>query len=97
MLFAVFFGLIRFANATLRKLIAVMLATSTGGNREIASPTITATPIFAMKAAAIPIMIGRVRNRVASTPVVYSSLSPTISATNTVPNVVKKMSTIELV
>jgi hypothetical protein len=82
------------AKATPRKLIAVMLATKIGGSREIAWPTRTATAIFAMKAAAIPKVIGSVRYRAARTPVVYRSLSPTISATNTVPNVVKKMSTI---
>ena len=36
-------------------------ATNSLGNLEIASPTRTATPILAMNAAAIPIIIGAVR------------------------------------
>jgi hypothetical protein len=56
----------------------------------IADPMSTAAPIFAMKAAAIPSAIGADAYRVASTPVVYSSLSPTISATSTNPNVARK-------
>jgi hypothetical protein len=47
--------------ATLRKLTALMEATSNGGKVEMALPTITATPIFAMKATTIPNMIGNVR------------------------------------
>jgi hypothetical protein len=47
--------------ATPIKLIAVIAATSNFGNLEIASPIKTATPIFAMKAAAMPTMIGIVR------------------------------------
>ena len=58
------------ANATPRKLIAVIVATRSRGNFEMASPTSTATPILAMKAIAIPNMIGSVRYRAASTPVV---------------------------
>ncbi len=37
---------------------------------EMASPTSTATPILAMKAIAMPNMIGNVRYRAANTPVV---------------------------
>src|SRR5713226_1349716 len=40
-------------SATLRKLIAVIVATSGDGNFEIAFPTTTARPIFAMNAVAI--------------------------------------------
>ena len=53
-----------------KKLIAVMVATSHEGKVEMALPTITATPIFNMKASAIPHRIGTQRYRVASTPVV---------------------------
>src|SRR6266404_8226234 len=56
------------ANATPRKLIAVMVATRGLGNFEMASPTSTATPILAMKAIAMPNMIGNVRYREANTP-----------------------------
>ena len=42
-----------------KKLTAVIAATSSGGSFAIAFPTSTATAIFAMKASAIPNMIGR--------------------------------------
>src|ERR1035441_815781 len=71
------------------KLMAVINATSHGGRCEMNLLTYTATPIFSMNARAMPHMIGTVLYRVARTPVVYSSLSPTISATNTVPYVAR--------
>src|ERR1017187_2796246 len=71
------------------KLIAVIKATSHGGRCEMNLLTYTATPIFNINARAMPHRIGAVLYRVARTPVVYRSLSPTISATNTVPYVAR--------
>src|ERR1051325_5911007 len=82
-------GLRQTVYATPRKLVVVTAATSSGGRCEIASPMATATAIFAMNAIVTPTTIGIGRYRVASTPVVYSSLSPTISARKTAPKVAK--------
>ena len=78
-----FIGFRHSVQAIPMKLSAVIVATIGRGSRAMASPTATATAIFAMNAAVIPIMIGIGRYRVARMPVVYNSLSPTISARNT--------------
>src|SRR6476661_4435145 len=63
-------GLRHRTTAIAKKLIAVMAATTNGGNVEIALPTRTATAILAMNAKVIPMTMWAVRYRVARTPVV---------------------------
>ena len=78
-------GFFQIVSATPMKLAPVTAATSGRGSSVMAAPTATATAILHMNANAMPRTTDAERYRVASTPVVYSSLSPTISATKTAP------------